>query len=145
MSTDKSFLGTGWAFPPRFGDSAARGRTQMVEAEADIHESLRIILSTVPGERIMQPTFGCGIKSYVFDEISESVLTEIRDAIERAILFFEPRITVEQIVIDSSAAMEGRIDVLIDYTVRGTNTRSNMVYPFYFLEGTNLPDKQMDR
>lgn len=117
----------------------------MVEAEADIHESLRIILSTVPGERIMQPTFGCGIKAYVFDEISESVLTEIRDAIERAILFFEPRITVEQIVIDSSAAMEGRIDVLIDYTVRGTNTRSNMVYPFYFLEGTNLPDKQMDR
>ncbi|WP_087687613.1 GPW/gp25 family protein [Pandoraea sp. PE-S2R-1] len=145
MSTDKSFLGTGWAFPPRFGDSATRGRTQMVEAEADIHESLRIILSTVPGERIMQPTFGCGIKAYVFDEINESVLTEIRDAIERAILFFEPRITVEQIVIDSSAAMEGRIDVLIDYTVRGTNTRSNMVYPFYFLEGTNLPDKQMDR
>lgn len=145
MSTDKSFLGTGWAFPPRFGDHAAQGRTQMVEAEADIHESLRIILSTVPGERIMQPTFGCGIKTYVFDEISESVLTEIRDAIERAILFFEPRITVEQIVIDSSAAMEGRIDVLIDYTVRGTNTRSNMVYPFYFLEGTNLPDKQMPR
>ncbi|MGC7532208.1 GPW/gp25 family protein, partial [Pandoraea pneumonica] len=70
MSTDKSFLGTGWAFPPRFGDSADIGRTQMVEAEADIRESLGIILSTVPGERIMQPTFGCGIKAYVFEEIS---------------------------------------------------------------------------
>lgn len=144
MSTDKSFLGTGWAFPPRFGDSADSGRTQMVEAEADIRESLGIILSTVPGERIMQPTFGCGIKAYVFEEISESVMTEMRDAIDRAILFFEPRVTVERIEIDTSNAMEGRVDVLIDYTVRGTNTRSNMVYPFYFLEGTNVPTVQIE-
>ncbi len=144
MSTDKSFLGTGWAFPPRFGDSAGSGSTQMVAAEADIRESLGIILSTVPGERIMQPTFGCGIKAYVFEEISESVMTEMRDAIDRAILFFEPRVTVERIEIDASNAMEGRVDVLIDYTVRGTNTRSNMVYPFYFLEGTNVPTVQIE-
>ncbi|MCI3207992.1 MULTISPECIES: GPW/gp25 family protein [Pandoraea] len=144
MSADKSFLGTGWAFPPRFGDSAANGRTQMVEAETDIRESLGIILSTVPGERIMQPTFGCGIKAYVFEEISESVMTEMRDAIDRAILFFEPRVTVERIEIDASSAIDGRVDVLIDYTVRGTNTRTNMVYPFYFLEGTNVPAAQIE-
>lgn len=144
MSADKSFLGTGWSFPPRFGDSAASGHTQMVEGETDIRESLGIILSTVPGERIMQPTFGCGIKAYVFEEISESVMTEMRDAIDRAILFFEPRVTVERIDIDASNAMQGRVDVLIDYTVRGTNTRTNMVYPFYFLEGTNVPAAQIE-
>lgn len=143
MSADKSFLGTGWAFPPRFGDSGANARTQMVEGEIDIRESLGIILSTVPGERIMQPTFGCGIKAYVFEEISESVMTEMRDAIDRAILFFEPRVTVERIDIDVNA-LQGRVDVLIDYTVRGTNTRTNMVYPFYFLEGTNVPAVQVE-
>jgi phage baseplate assembly protein W len=138
VNLNKSFLGTGWSFPPRFGN---RGEVAMVEEERDIHESLFIILSTTPGERIMQPTFGCGLKSYVFSELNESVVTEMRDAIERAILFFEPRITVDAIAMDESGISEGRLDILIDYTVRGTNTRSNMVYPFYFLEGSNVPDK----
>lgn len=141
MSIKKSFLGTGWSFPPHFGDSAARGSVAMVDEEQDIHESLFIILSTTPGERIMQPTFGCGLKAHVFDEVNESVVTEMRDAIERAILFFEPRISVNAIVMDESGIIEGRLDIRIDYTIRGTNTRSNMVYPFYFLEGTNVPDK----
>jgi uncharacterized protein len=141
MTVNKSFLGTGWAFPPRFGSDARRGEVAMAEEEQDIHESLFIILSTSPGERIMQPTFGCGLKAYVFEEINESVITEMRDAIDRAILFFEPRISVNAISVDETAAIEGRLDIHIDYTVRGTNTRSNMVYPFYFLEGSNVPYK----
>ncbi len=141
MSVDKSFLGTGWSFPPRFGMRAAGGAVQMVEEEQDIHESLFIILSTTPGERIMQPTFGCGLKSFVFAELNESVVTELRDAIERAILFFEPRISVNAINMDERDMQEGRLDIHIDYTIRGTNTRSNMVYPFYFLEASNVPNK----
>lgn len=141
MSIKKSFLGTGWSFPPYFGNRAARSSVTMVDAEQDIHESLFILLSTTPGERIMQPTFGCGLKAHAFDEINESAATEMRDAIERAILFFEPRITLNAIVMDESDSGAGRLDIRIDYTIRGTNTRSNMVYPFYFLEGTNVPDK----
>lgn len=141
MSVKKSFLGTGWAFPPHFGNAAGRGSVAMVDEEQDIHESLFIILSTTPGERIMQPTFGCGLKAHMFDELNESVVTEIRDAIERAILFFEPRISVNAIAMDESGALDGRLDIRIDYTVRGTNTRSNMVYPFYYLEGSNVPNK----
>jgi phage baseplate assembly protein W len=141
MTVNKSFLGTGWAFPPRFGNDAGRGEVTMVEEEQDIEESLFIILSTTPGERIMQPTFGCGLKAYVFDEINESVITEMCDAVERAILFFEPRISVNAIAVDETNVIEGRLDIRIDYTVRGTNTRSNMVYPFYFLEGSNVPYK----
>ncbi|HTI18920.1 MAG TPA: GPW/gp25 family protein [Trinickia sp.] len=141
MTVNKSFLGTGWAFPPRFGNDAERSEVVMVEEEQDINESLFIILSTTPGERIMQPTFGCGLKAYVFDEINESVITEMRDAIDRAILFFEPRISVNAISVDETNAIEGRLDIRIDYTVRGTNTRSNVVYPFYFLEGSNVPYK----
>jgi phage baseplate assembly protein W len=141
VSLKKSFLGTGWAFPPSFGHHAHGGGAVMADEEQDIHESINIILSTVPGERIMHPSFGCGIKAHVFDEINESMVTEMRDAIERAILFFEPRITVNLIAMDQSDAVAGRLDIRIDYTIRGTNTRSNMVYPFYFLEGTNVPVK----
>lgn len=141
MVGKKSFLGTGWAFPPYFGNSPRQGGVDMVEDDQDIHESLMIILSTVPGERIMQPEFGCDIKMHVFDELNESVITELRDAIERAILFYEPRVTVNQISMVISTEQDGRLDIRIDYTIRGTNTRSNMVYPFYFLEGTNVPGK----
>lgn len=142
MSFDNTFLGKGWAFPPAFSKQTnalnAGGRVAMVSADDDIRESLYILLSTTPGERIMQPAFGCGIKSHVFDSVSYGVITEIKNQIERAILFFEPRITVNAVQVTDREIQNGRLDIMIDYTVRATNTRSNMVYPFYFLEGTNV-------
>jgi phage baseplate assembly protein W len=122
MSNDKSFLGNGWAFPPTFAKQplavGGGGKVALASGEDDIRQSLTILLSTTPGERIMQPAFGCGIKSHVFDTLSTSVVTEIRNLVERAI--------------------HGRLDILLEYTVRTTNTRSNMVYPFYLLEGSNV-------
>jgi phage baseplate assembly protein W len=142
MSLDKSFLGSGWAFPPTFSKQplavGGGGKVAMSSAEEDIRESLTILLSTTPGERIMQPAYGCGIKSHVFDTLSTSVITEIRNLVERAVLFFEPRITLNNVVIRDDDAINGRLDILLDYTIRTTNTRSNMVYPFYLLEGSNV-------
>lgn len=137
MSIDKTFLGTGWSFPPEFRgqDKAVR----MVADEEDIRHSLWILLSTAPGERTMQPAYGCGLRTLVFESISASVRTEIQDMIERAILFFEPRITLDKIAVSSEEIAQGLIEIELMYTIRTTNTRSNMVYPFYFLEGTNIP------
>ena len=135
MDTDLSFLGTGWRFPPEF---SRRGKVHMVSAEEDIRESLRILLGTTPGERVMQPSFGCGLKSHVYDSINESTLTILKDVIERAILFFEPRVLLERIITDSSMAMEGRLDFQLHYTIISTNTRHNIVYPFYLREGTDV-------
>lgn len=138
MSIDKSFLGTGWSFPPEFNKY---GSVKKVSAEEDIHESLYILLSTNPGERIMQPTYGCGLKSQVFEEINETAVTVIVDLIKRAILFFEPRILVESIRVDSDNSediLNGLVKINITYIVRVTNNRHNIVYPFYFTEGTNV-------
>ena len=110
----------------------------MVAEEADIKESLWILLSTSPGERVMQPSYGCGLQGMVFETINQSAITEIKDIIERAILFFEPRITLEEIDTNTEDALEGRINIHLGYTVRKTNTRSNIVYPFYFLEGSQV-------
>jgi len=136
MDHDRAFLGTGWSFPPEF-DRAAKA-VKMVSGEEDIQESLGILLETVPGERVLQPSYGCGLKRLVFEHVSESTITEIKDLIERAVLFFEPRISLTHIEVDAGQVYEGLITIRLDYTVRLTNTRSNMVYPFYFLEGTNL-------
>lgn len=135
---DASFLGTGWSFPPSF-DPHTRAAT-MVSREQDIEQSLIILLSTAPGERVMHPTFGCGLKQMVFEHINESTITEIRDIVRRAVLFFEPRITLERIDVDfepritperidadPGALLSGVLQLRLDYTIRTTNARANMV------------------
>lgn len=135
---DKSFLGRGWGFPPQFDRNNGVLELQMVSLEADIKEGLAILLATSPGERVMQPTFGCGLKGMAFENIDESVITELKDLIERAILFFETRISLDDIYIDTDDVYEGLIRINIHYTISSINTRSNLVYPFYFQEGTEV-------
>lgn len=136
---DQLFLGTGWNFPPEF---SLQGRgVHMVSADDDIKQSLRILFSTEPGERVMLPSYGCGLRSRVFDLLSESTVTEIRDLVERAVLFFEPRITVNQIDVVVEDVYAGRLFLNLAYTVRSTNTRSNLVYPFYLVEATMVPSE----
>lgn len=135
---DKRFLGVGWSFPPQFHNQGGTTDVKMVAEEEDIQESLAILLSTRPGERIMQPGYGCGLHDMVFEIINETTITEIRDVIERAILFYEPRINLEAIEVGTENVYEGRIDIQLDYAMRKTNTRSNVVYPFYFIEGSHV-------
>lgn len=135
MNTDRSFLGVGWHFPPEF--NRITGGAKMVSAEEDISQSLEILLSTAPGERTMNPRFGCRLKLLVFEAIDEGAAVSIRDVIERAILFHEPRITVNRVTVDDAGIYDGRLDISIEYTIRSTNTRSNYVYPFYFREATS--------
>ncbi len=138
MAVDKKFLGVGWRFPPEFHKHLDTIGAGMVSEEDDIRESLKILLSTRPGERVMQPAYGCRIHAMVFESINESTITEIKDVIERAVLFFESRITLNSIDVDTTDAYEGRLNIQLNYTVRTTNTRSNIVYPFYFIEGSHV-------
>ncbi len=133
---DKAFLGTGWSFPPEF---SSRGKgAKMVADDEDIRQSLNILFSTAPGERVMNPSYGCGLKALVFEHINESTITEIKDVVARAVLFFEPRITLNLVEVDDAEIYDGVVKIKLDYTVRTTNTRSNIVYPFYLLEGSNV-------
>ena len=89
----------------------------------------------------MQPTYGCGLKAQIFEEINETAVTVMIDLVRRAILFFEPRVIVESITVESDNAndiLNGLIKINISYIVRATNNRHNIVYPFYFTEGTNV-------
>jgi phage baseplate assembly protein W len=135
---DKAFLGIGWSFPPEFHRHADGLGVKMVVEEADIAESLEILLSTSPGERLMQPSYGCGLHAMVFETINQSTITRLKDLIDRAVLFFEPRITLDDIDINTEDALEGVLKIRLNFTVRKTNSRSNIVYPFYYLEGSQV-------
>lgn len=132
--SDKTYLGTGWGFPVRFNQ---RG-VHLVSDEEDIWESLRILFSTIPGERVFRYNYGCPIDKWVFSKIDLSERTMIIDIIEQAIREGEPRIITEAVEVEIRDAMEGILWIKIDFTIRQTNSRSSMVYPFYFLEGTQL-------
>lgn len=110
----------------------------MVSAEDDLREALQILLSTAPGERVMHPAYGCGLRRMVFETLNEGTQAEIRDLVERAVLFFEPRITLLNVSIDAARLDDGRLDIRLDYVIRATNSRSNMVYPFYMAEASHV-------
>jgi uncharacterized protein len=128
----KSFLGTGWSFPPTFDRKT--GSVEMVSNEDDIKQSLNILLSTSLGERVMQPLYGCNLTDYVFESLSSSVIGYIKDRVKNAILFYEPRIIAEKIEVTSDESfdlIEGRFTISVEYTIPGTNSRFNYVYDFY--------------
>ena len=127
-----SFLGTGWAFPPQFNKSS--GNVQMLSDEDDIHNSLQVLLSTRVGERIMQPAYGCNMDVLLFEPIDEALTTYIKDLVFTAIYYFEPRVNPENVSLVTSD-LEGIVLVSVEYTTRSTNSRHNLVFPYYLDEG----------
>jgi uncharacterized protein len=133
---EKSFLGTGWNFPPRFREQDRS--LELVSEEDDIRQSLFLLIATAPGERIMNPEYGCDLNSLIFERISESLRHKIRLMVSRAIFQFEPRVIVENIDIHLVSTEPGILHIVVDYTVIQTNSRDNIVYPFYREEGTSI-------
>ena len=136
MKIEESFLGIGWSFPPEFNKETKS--IQMVSAIEDINQSLHILLNTKLGERIMLPNYGSSLSDFVFEGLNMSTRTYILDRVKIAILYNERRIELDKIDFDQSRIIEGEVLMIVHYTVRLTNSRGNMVYPFYINEGTEL-------
>jgi len=131
-----SFLGTGWAFPPTFDPVA---NTAVVSSdEADIRQSLQILLSTRLGERIMVPDYGCNLDEMVFEPMTTTFKTHLAEMVRTAILHYEARINLNSVTVDDTQEVNGVILLVLDYTIATTNSRFNFVYPYYLKEGTEL-------
>jgi hypothetical protein len=126
------FLGRGWAFPV---DQDADGDVALVSGEEDIRQAVRLILETEPGERVMRPDFGAGLRGFVFEPLNQTTLALVRHRVEEALVAWEARIDVENVDVSAANASEGELLIRIDYRVRETNTFYNLVYPFYLAEG----------
>ncbi|MGR9053655.1 MAG: GPW/gp25 family protein [Gammaproteobacteria bacterium] len=136
MAETLPFLGTGWAFPPAFTEGGADVAT--VTGVEDVHQSLDILLSTRPGERLMQEAFGCDLSAFLFEEIDRTLLNRLSETITTALLRYEPRIRPDRVDIDESGSESGLLLISIEYTIRATNSRFNRVYPFYINEAVRL-------
>lgn len=136
MNTAEIFLGEGWSFPPHFDKKT--GELVTTAGIVDINKSLEILLSTRLGERIMLPSYGCNLEELLFQPLDVTLKTYIQEMIKTAILYFEPRIDTHSVSLDTTNELSGEILINIEYTVRITNSRANMVFPFYKTEGTEV-------
>jgi len=133
---NRDFLGRGWSFPPDFTGSVIG--VAMLEDDADVASSLQILLGTTPGERVMQPLYGCNLSELLFESLDTRMKTLIADKVESAILYFEPRVTLDSVNLDDSMALEGVVLIKVVYKVKSTNSRFNFVYPYYIQQGTDI-------
>jgi phage baseplate assembly protein W len=128
----KAFLGRGLAFP--LAVDPATGAVAMAEYEEDIRQAIRIILDTDPGERVMRPDFGAGLRALVFEPINTHTVALTRHRVEQALVLWEPRIDSVGVKVDARPA-QGLMTIEVRYRVRTTNTFYNLVYPFFLQEG----------
>ena len=133
---ENNFLGSGWAFPVLF--SAGNYTVNTTSYEDNIKESIDIILLTRMGERCLEPQFGAGLQQFFFRILDETLKGEIINVVKTSLLHNEPRITVQNVDVESSDPMNGSIEIDINYIYNQTNTRHNYVFPFHLKEGTNL-------
>ena len=129
----KAFLGRGWKFPIEVDE--VTGRIKMVEYEEDIAESIRIIIGTSKGERVMRSDFGCGVKDFNFGSTDDTTLRLLESNIVEAIRSWEPRVDQVEVHASLDDSATGKLMIRIQYTVRSTNNLFNQVYPFYIHEG----------
>jgi phage baseplate assembly protein W len=135
INSNNAFLGRGWGFPVSFAKGA--NTVELLEAESDINSDLMVLLLTTLGERVMRPDYGCNLDALVFEPLSTTFATFITEQVRTAILLNEPRINLDDVEFDPEY-LEGRITITVHYTIIATNTRANLVFPYYINEGTDI-------
>ncbi|HMG36492.1 MAG TPA: GPW/gp25 family protein [Blastocatellia bacterium] len=128
----KAFLGVGWAFPTCLGKD---GVISIVAFEEDIRQAIRIILGTNRDERVMRPDFGAGLNAFVFEPVSPTTMQLVKKRVQEALIDWEPRIDVLDVKVTGDSSEHNKLLIDVEYRVRATNTRTNLVYPFYLDEG----------
>lgn len=129
--SDVDLIGQGWKFPVKLN---AKGGLSYSSGPERIQDAIWIVLSTSLGERLMRPDFGAGVNEYVFQSNSDLVRTQLQTAVNDALLKWEPRIELVNVIVQEGA-QPSQVLISIDYRIRSTNELFNLVYPLYVQEG----------
>ena len=130
MSDVSDFIGRGISFPMRVDQS---GAIALTSGPADIDSSLRMVLTTAPGERLMRPQFGCRIWDLLFEPVNANTIGLMSEAVRDAVAQWEPRVLLEEVVVDPDENDRAKVHIRLEYRVKATNDRRNLVYPFYVI------------
>ncbi|MCA9934700.1 MAG: GPW/gp25 family protein [Ardenticatenaceae bacterium] len=123
-------VGRGWSFPPKVD---SQGGLALTSERNEIDQAIRIILMTVPGQRVMRPTFGCRIHELVFAPNNAATAAQAMRYVEDALGMWEPRITVTQVDAYPDPNQRNRLLISVKYRVKATSDNRSLVYPFYLI------------
>jgi phage baseplate assembly protein W len=126
--SESSFVGAGWRFPILPDESGTLG---YVDGDTNVEQSLRVLLLTNLGERVMRSDFGSKAQRLVFAPGSVQYLGLLETTVRESVRDWEPRVELEDVRAEVNPSDETRVTVSIGYRVRRTNTRNNLVFPFY--------------
>jgi uncharacterized protein len=129
-TTDASFIGRGISWPMGVDHT---GALRLTNGAQDLDRSIRIVLVTAPGERVMRPAFGCRIWDMLFEPVTPNLLGLMAQAVREAVAQWEPRVEVEEVNVVPDPAESSLVRIEITYRVRSTNDRRNLVHPFYVI------------
>ena len=128
----EEFVGRGWVFPLRIGP---QGGIALTHERDEIDQSIALILSTSPGERVMRPTFGCRLHTLVFAPNNSHTAAQARRYVEEALGMWEPRINVLQVEVGRDGDQASALAIEIHYEIKATHDQRSLVYPFYLIPG----------
>src|SRR5215204_2041485 len=118
MNRDKEFVGQGLAFPLQVNP---RGELSLVTGSTDIEQAIGIILGTIPGERVMRPNFGCRAWELIFAPNNAATQGLLAFYVRQALEFWEPRIELIDVEVDSDNSNESALLVEIRYEIKTTH------------------------
>jgi len=130
VAVETDFVGTTIAFPLGVDQT---GSIAMVTGHDAIERSVTMVLSTAPGERVMRPEFGCAIWNLLFDPVNDNTLGLMAQSVRQALAQWEPRIDVSTVTALPDPDDHSLVLIEIDYRIKATNDRRNLVYPFYVI------------
>jgi uncharacterized protein len=130
VEDDDSFVGRGFSWPLEVDHT---GAIRLTDGVPDLDRSIRIVLMTAPGERLMRPQFGCRIWEMLFEPVTANLLGLIAQAVRDALAQWEPRVVVDDVQAQPDPDRGSLVHIAIAYRVRSTNDRRNLVYPFYVI------------
>jgi hypothetical protein len=114
---------TGLGFPLAW----TAGATAVARGTAKLEQSMRLVLLTYPGERVMRPDFGCRLRDFVFDSVTPATEVWVADEVRRALALCEPRVTVESVDVVPDDAADGVVRLVIGYRPLGADGEETMV------------------
>lgn len=128
LKTD--IVGRGWHFPPKIG---SQGGLALTHDRNEIEQAMNIIIKTVPGQRVMRPTFGCRIHELIFAPNNQTTAAQAARYVKDALLMWEPRIVITDVQTHIDRDMADCLLVEVNYIVKSTGDPRSLVFPFYLI------------
>lgn len=125
----EDFIGRGWSFPPHFNKYT--GSVDMVSGQDEIEGSLRVLFSTNLKERLFHPDFGCDLRRFNFANNNNATVLRIQNLVSSTVKEYEARIILESVNVNIDDLLDGKFVIYLEYTIKNTNSKYNMVYPYY--------------